>query len=53
MRTSAPCSGIARRHRVDKIAARLGFADASNFSRTFKGVDGLAPGEFRRNKQSA
>jgi two-component system, response regulator YesN len=37
---------------LDKIAARLGFADASNFSRTFKGIDGIAPGEFRRNKQS-
>jgi transcriptional regulator GlxA family with amidase domain len=34
---------------LDKIATRLGFADASNFSRTFKSVDGLAPGEFRRN----
>lgn len=37
---------------LDKIAVRLGFADASNFSRTFKGIDGRAPGEFRRNKQS-
>jgi hypothetical protein len=36
---------------LDKIAARLGFADASNFSRTFKGINGRAPGEFRRNKQ--
>jgi hypothetical protein len=33
---------------LDKIAARLGFADASNSSRTFKGIDGIAPGEFRR-----
>jgi transcriptional regulator GlxA family with amidase domain len=38
---------------IDKIAARIGFADASNFSRTFKGIDGMAPGEFRRSKQSA
>jgi AraC-like DNA-binding protein len=37
---------------LDKIAARIGFADASNFSRTFKGIDGIAPGEFRRHKQS-
>jgi DNA-binding response OmpR family regulator/AraC-like DNA-binding protein len=37
---------------LDKIAARLGFADASNFSRTFKGIDGIAPGEFRRSKPS-
>jgi YesN/AraC family two-component response regulator len=37
---------------LNKIAARLGFADASNFSRAFKGIDGVAPGEFRRNKKS-
>jgi len=37
---------------LDTIAARLGFADASNFSRTFKGIDGIAPGEFRRSKLS-
>jgi hypothetical protein len=37
---------------LDKIAARLGFADASNSSRTFRGIDGIAPGEFRREKQS-
>ncbi|MGH7302107.1 MAG: response regulator [Candidatus Rokuibacteriota bacterium] len=36
---------------LDTIAARLGFADASNFSRTFKGIDGIAPGQFRRGKQ--
>ena len=37
---------------LDKIAARLGFADASNFSRTFKGIGGIAPGEFRRSRHS-
>jgi len=37
---------------LDKIAARVGFGDASNFSRTFKGIDGIAPGRFRRNDQS-
>jgi YesN/AraC family two-component response regulator len=34
---------------LEKIAVRLGFADASNLSRTFKSVDGTAPGEFRRS----
>jgi AraC-like DNA-binding protein len=31
------------------IANRLGFADASNLSRTFKHIDGVPPGEFRRS----
>jgi len=35
---------------LERIAVRLGFADASNFSRTFKSVGGGAPGEFRRGK---
>ena len=35
---------------LETIAARLGFAEASTFSRTFKSFDGIAPGEFRRNK---
>jgi YesN/AraC family two-component response regulator len=36
---------------LETIAERLGFADRSNFSRTFKSVDGIAPGEFRRSKR--
>jgi YesN/AraC family two-component response regulator len=35
---------------LERMAVRLGFADASNFSRTFKSVGGSAPGEFRRAK---
>ena len=35
---------------IEMIAAELGFADASSFSRTFKSVDGIAPGEFRRHR---
>jgi CheY-like chemotaxis protein/AraC-like DNA-binding protein len=35
---------------LETIAGRLGFADTSNFSRTFKNVDGIAPGEYRRGK---
>jgi AraC-like DNA-binding protein len=37
---------------LETIADRLGFADRSNFSRTFKSVDGIAPGEFRRSKRN-
>jgi two-component system, response regulator YesN len=36
---------------LETIADRLGFPDASNFSRTFKSVGGIAPGEFRRSLQ--
>jgi YesN/AraC family two-component response regulator len=42
---------VETRATLETIAARLGFADASNFSRTFKSVDGIAPGEFRRNRR--
>jgi transcriptional regulator GlxA family with amidase domain len=37
---------------LESIATRIGFADASTFSRTFKSVDGVAPGEFRRSRPS-
>jgi YesN/AraC family two-component response regulator len=33
---------------VEAIATRTGYPDASNFSRTFKSIDGISPGEFRR-----
>jgi len=33
---------------LDTIATRTGYADVSNFSRTFKSIDGISPGEFRR-----
>ena len=36
---------------LERIAERLGFADASNFSRTFKGIDGIAPGDFRKSNR--
>jgi transcriptional regulator GlxA family with amidase domain len=35
---------------VEAIATRVGFADGSTFSRTFKNVGGMAPGEFRRSQ---
>jgi transcriptional regulator GlxA family with amidase domain len=37
---------------LDAIAARTGYADVSNFSRMFKSIDGISPGEFRRGKPS-
>jgi transcriptional regulator GlxA family with amidase domain len=37
---------------LDAIAARTGYADVSNFSRTFKSIDGISPGEFRRSRPS-
>jgi FixJ family two-component response regulator/AraC-like DNA-binding protein len=37
---------------VDAIAARAGYADASNFSRTFKSIGGSSPGEFRRSRKA-
>jgi transcriptional regulator GlxA family with amidase domain len=36
---------------METTAARLGYADASSFSRTFKAIDGVAPGEFRRHNR--
>jgi AraC-like DNA-binding protein len=33
---------------VAQVAADLGFSDAANFSRAFRRVVGMAPGEFRR-----
>ena len=35
---------------LDAIATRTGYADVSNFSRTFKAIDGISPGEFRRSR---
>jgi AraC-like DNA-binding protein len=35
---------------VHAIATRTGYADVSHFSRTFKSIDGISPGEFRRRR---
>jgi YesN/AraC family two-component response regulator len=35
---------------LDTIAARTGYADVSSFSRMFKSIDGISPGEFRRRR---
>lgn len=37
-------------HKVDDIAQSVGFADTSNFSRTFTKLTGMPPGEYRNNK---
>lgn len=38
---------------VTEVAAQLGFSDAANFSRAFKRVLGMSPGEYQRNSTSA
>jgi AraC-like DNA-binding protein len=35
---------------VAQVAADLGFSDAANFSRAFRCVMGMAPGQFRRSR---
>lgn len=34
---------------IESIAARLGYANASNFSRMFKSITGMTPGQYRRS----
>ena len=36
-----------------EVAARAGFSDQSQFSRHFKRVVGVAPGQFRRSARNA
>lgn len=38
---------------INEIAEALGFADASNFSRTFRRWQGLSPREYRQRRTSA
>jgi AraC-like DNA-binding protein len=38
---------------VERIAERLGYADPSNFSRTFRRWNGVNPREFRRSCRKA
>ena len=33
---------------IDQIADRLGYSDASNFSKAFKGWTGITPSQFRK-----
>jgi len=39
------------REPIDGIAERLGYADPSNFSRTFRRWFGTPPGKFRRDRR--
>jgi len=38
---------------VAQVALRLGFSDAANFSRAFRRVFGMAPGEYQKRGESA
>ncbi len=38
---------------ISDAAQQLGFSDVANFSRAFRRVMGIAPGEYRRNSQIA
>lgn len=40
---------LARGHPISEVAQQLGFADQSQFSKTFRRHAGATPGEFRRN----
>jgi AraC-like DNA-binding protein len=35
-------------HSIERIAEKLGYSDASNFSKAFKGWSGITPSEFRQ-----
>ncbi|MDT8989912.1 AraC family transcriptional regulator ligand-binding domain-containing protein [Curvibacter sp. APW13] len=37
---------------ITEVAAQLGFSDAANFSRAFKRVQGISPGEYQRSAGS-
>lgn len=37
-------------HSIDEIAIRLGFSDASNFTKSFKTYNGLLPKEYRKRE---
>jgi AraC-like DNA-binding protein len=37
---------------ITEVAAQLGFSDAANFSRAFKRVHGMSPGEYQRSAGS-
>ena len=39
--------------KLDAIASRVGLADASTLSKTFLGLTGVRPGEFRRSHEQA
>jgi AraC-like DNA-binding protein len=44
---------VRTREPIDAIAGRLGYADASNFSRSFRRWFGMPPGKFRRDRRNS
>lgn len=50
IRIEAACHRLSETHEpLGEIAASLGFADQSHFTRTFKRLIGVTPAEYRRN----
>ena len=38
------------RYKIDEIAVRLGYSDASYFSKVFKKNEGMTPTQFRQSR---
>ena len=34
---------------IDKVAIKVGYTNANSFNRVFKRLEGMTPGEFRKN----
>jgi AraC-like DNA-binding protein len=47
IRLAQSCALILDNEPIDSVAARMGFSDASNFTKAFKGWTGLSPKAFR------
>jgi AraC family transcriptional regulator len=47
VRIESACKAIVSGDRLSDVALRVGFADQAHFSRTFKRIVGMSPGQFR------